>query len=84
MRNKIQLIITGFLQVFFVSVNTYFLAKENYAGVIIASFMISFIWTLNVKKVAFGNWNDRIIYSLSAMGGSLFGLWFSISIDKIL
>lgn len=72
-----KLFTTGFIQVFFVSVNTYFLAKEIYIGVLFAAFMISFIWSFNVKKVAFGTMKDRIIYALGATAGSLFGLWIS-------
>ena len=74
---KASLFITGFIQVYFVSINTYFLAKEMYIGVLFAAFMISLIWSFNVKKVAFGTLSDRIIYSLGATCGSLFGLWSS-------
>ena len=78
--NKIKLFSTGFLQVFFVSANTYFLAREQYMGVAMASFMISFIWTYNVKKVAFGSFWDKIIYSLGATAGALLGLFISKNI----
>jgi hypothetical protein len=79
-----KLFLTGFLQVFFISVNTYFLAKELYVGVIFASFMISFIWTLNVKRISIGTNRDRIIYSLGATIGSLTGLYFSTLISNYL
>jgi hypothetical protein len=70
-----MLFATGFVQVYFVSVNTYFLAKEMYLGVLFAAFMISFIWSFNVKKVAFGSTKDRIVYAIGATLGSLAGLW---------
>jgi hypothetical protein len=73
----LTLFVTGFIQVFFVAINTFFLAKEMYMGVTVASFMISLIWSFNVKKIAFGSFRDRVIYSLGAMCGSLFGLWIS-------
>jgi hypothetical protein len=82
--NKMTLFLTGFIQVYFVAVNTYFLAKEIYLGVFIASFMISLIWSFNVKKVAFGTTLDRIIYSIGATGGSLLGLWSSSFIAKVI
>ena len=60
---KLRLPLTGFVQVYFVSVNTYFLAHEMYAGVLIAAFIISLVWSFNVKKVAFGTWPDRLMYA---------------------
>lgn len=72
-----NLFITGFLQVFFVAINTYFITKQFYIGVAIVSFFISFIWSFNVKKVAFGKMIDRIIYSLGASTGGLIGLILS-------
>lgn len=74
---RFSLFSTGFIQVYFVAVNTYFIANEMYLGVLIASFLISLIWTFNVKKVAFGSTIDRIIYALGATCGSLVGLWSS-------
>lgn len=78
--DRIKLFTTGFLQVFFVSANTYFLAKEQYLGVSVASFMISFIWAYNVKKVAFGGFLDKVIYALGANAGALLGLFVSKNI----
>lgn len=80
MRDEIKLFTTGFIQVFFVAVNTYFLSKEFFLGVFICAFMISFIWSWNVKKVAFGTLMDRIMYALGAAFGSMFGLAVSILI----
>lgn len=74
---KLKLFITGFLQVFFVSANTYFLSKEQYLGVSVASFMVSMIWTYNVKKVVFGGLSDKIIYAFGANAGALLGLFIS-------
>jgi hypothetical protein len=81
---NLSLFFTGFIQVYFVSVNTYFLSKEMYLGVFIAAFMISLIWSFNVKRVAFGTTIDRIIYAFGATFGSLFGLWSSSFIAKII
>ena len=66
-----KLFTTGFLQVFFVVINTYFISKSYLLGIIICGFIISFIWSHNVKKIAFGSEYDRFIYSLGAMSGSL-------------
>lgn len=72
-----KLFITGFLQVFFVSINTYFIANLYYIGIAFVAFAISFIWSFNIKKVAFGTNKDRVIYSLGATIGSLFGTYLS-------
>ena len=66
-----KLFTTGLLQVFFVVINTYFISKGYLLGIIICGFIISFIWSHNVKKIAFGSEYDRFIYSLGAMSGSL-------------
>jgi len=71
---KLPLLITGFVQVYFVSINTCFLAKGMYAGVLVAAFLISWIWTYNVMRVAFGTHTDRIIYAAGASLGSLCAL----------
>lgn len=70
----IKIFFTGFLQVFFVAINTYFITNKQYIGVAIISFIISFIWSFNVKRVAFGTNTDRVVYSLGASLGGLLGL----------
>ena len=72
-----KLFLTGFLQVFFVSCNTYFISKSFYIGVFICGLIISLIWSWNVKKIVFGTFNDRIVYAFGAAFGSLLGLILS-------
>lgn len=79
---KLKLFITGFVQVFFVAINTYFLSKIFYLGVFLCAFMISLVWSWNVKKVAFGTTSDRLIYALGAAFGSIVGLLISTLILK--
>lgn len=69
-----KLFITGFFQVFFVAVNTYFIANSFFFGVFICGVIISLIWSWNVKRIVFGTFRERIIYSLGAGFGSLLGL----------
>ena len=76
-KEKLKLFTTGFIQILFVSVNTVFLAKTYYLGVLFAAFMISYIWSWNVKKVAFGDHLDRLIYAIGAATGSVTGLFIS-------
>lgn len=81
--DRLKLFLTGFTQVFFVAINTYFLSKEFYIGVFICGFIISLIWSWNVKKVAFGTLKDRLFYALGAAFGSLIGLIVSILFFKL-
>ena len=81
---RLSLFSTGFIQVFFVAVNTYFIANELYFGVLIAAFMISLVWSFNVKKVAFGSTTDSVVYAFGATCGSLVGLWSSSFIASVL
>ena len=73
-----KLFITGFLQVFFVAINTYFLTKEFYVGMMVSGFLISFIWTFNVRRVVIGSMADRVVYSLGASIGGLSGLFAGV------
>jgi len=75
MKQNTSLFITGFSQVSLVALNTLLLAKQVIIGVVIVSFLISFIWSFNVKKVAFGSMRDRLVYSAGASVGGLTGLF---------
>lgn len=74
---------TAFMQVFFVALNTWLIAHEYYAPAVVTAFAISFIWTFNVKKVAFGTTKDRITYALGAAIGSGVGLFTTYLIKTL-
>lgn len=76
-KSSLQLFATGLLQVFFVAINTVFLSKSLYLGVGLAAFMISMVWSYNVKKVVFGTTANRVAYATGASAGSLLGLFIS-------
>ena len=71
---NLKLLLSGFLQVYFVAINTVFLAKGLTVGVAFVGFMISFVWSFNVKRIAFGGMKDKLIYSTGAAAGSVLGL----------
>ena len=73
-----NLFLTGFLQVFFVAINTYLISQKSVYGTALAGFVISIIWSFNVKRVAFGTMQDRVIYSFGAGFGSCCGVLISI------
>jgi hypothetical protein len=80
-RVNLELFTTGLIQVILVCLNTYQIAVYAVTksplllvGIVVVGFLISFIWTLNVKKVAFGNLSNRIFYSAGAATGSCIGV----------
>jgi hypothetical protein len=79
-----KLFATAFLQVFFVAGNTLFISKTNYVGVAVFGFAISYLWTMNVKKVTAGTTSERLIYASGAMCGGLAGMFLSSLILKFL
>ncbi len=72
-----QLFLTAYFQVALISANTYFIARGAWVGVAVCSFGISFLWTLNVKRVSASTTADRLAYSTGAMLGGLTGLFVS-------
>lgn len=70
---RIRLALTGFVQVVFVAMNTVFIAHYELLANFLTGFAISFIWSWNVKKVAFGDTADRWFYAVGAAVGSVTG-----------
>lgn len=70
---RLRLAATGFLQVLFVALNTVFISNFFLVGLTATSFAISYIWSHNVKRVAFGDEGDRLSYAAGAALGCLAG-----------
>ena len=79
-----KLFITGFVQVFFVAINTYFISRQFYMGILGCGFMISLIWSWNVKKIAFGTWTDRLYYASGAAFGSVAGAYLGHIVSTLI
>lgn len=75
MKNKINIFTTAFTQVALVAINTWQIANDKILGALIVGFLISLVWTFNVRKVAFGDKLDRVIYATGAMVGTGAGLY---------
>ena len=71
----IRLFLTAYLQVLLVSANTYFISRVAWLGVAVCSFGISYVWTLNVKKISASNLIERVTYAAGAMFGGLTGVF---------
>jgi len=72
-----MLFLTGYVQVVLVTVNMWQIANNKYLTALPVAFAISFLWTLNVKQVAFGKLLERMVYSGGAMVGCLSGIVLS-------
>ena len=66
---RATLAFTGFLQVIFVSMNTVYIMQSAWVALVLTSFCISFIWSGNVKRIAFGDMLDRVVYAFGAAAG---------------
>jgi hypothetical protein len=73
-KDQILLFVTAYFQVLFVGANTCFLAAGKFEHSLITGFLISLLWTLNVRRVAFGGWSDRFIYATGAGMGTVSGM----------
>jgi len=83
LKERLLLFITAVCQVTFVAMNVQFISSHKIMPMLITGFMISFVWTLNIKRVVFGGWWDRIIYATGAMIGTGLGYLISSSIIKL-
>ena len=70
----VWLFFTAYLQVLLVSANTYFISRVSWIGIAICSFGISYVWTMNVKRISVSSFADRMAYASGAMLGGLTGV----------
>jgi len=64
-----RLFITAFLQVAMVSANTYFISRLAWIGIAACGFGISYLWTVNVRKISASTTRERLAYASGAMLG---------------
>ena len=76
-RERFSLFATAFVQVALVSLNTVLLASGRTGLSIGVAFMISYVWTFNVKRAAFGSQGEKLIYSAGAASGAAVGLYIA-------
>ena len=74
MKSHILNFATGATQVSLVVSNTWQIANEKYIGAIIVGFLISLVWTFNVRAAAFGTIKQRLTYCAGAATGTALGL----------
>ena len=71
---RIKIFLTAYIQVCLIAIQTVFLARNAVLGVAVAGFLISFVWTFNVRNVAFSGLAEKLIYSSGASLGGVSGL----------
>lgn len=72
------------VQVAAVAANTVFLQANAVAAILISSYLISYTWTRNVKRLAFGTELDRHVYAASCMIGAAIGWAVARTIQHLL
>jgi len=73
----VKLYLTGLVQVALVSLNTVLLSKGRTGLSIVVAFLISYVWTFNVKRAAFGSQAEKLVYSGGAASGAAVGLYIA-------
>jgi hypothetical protein len=76
-KSLIWLFFTGYIQIILIAINTWQIANGKWLGASGVSFAISLVWTLNVKKIAFGGWTERITYSVGGALGCFSGMFIT-------
>lgn len=69
-----KLFFRAYFQTALVSISTILISKEILFGVFIVGFVLSLLWTFNISTLAFSTKKEKIIYSLGAAFGSVFGI----------
>ena len=69
-----KLFFRAYFQTALVSISTILISKEILFGVFIVGFVLSLLWTFNISTLAFSTNKEKIIYSLGAAFGSVFGI----------
>lgn len=77
MKDKLILFSTGMLQVTFVAMNVNFISHSKIFLMLATGWIISWLWSSNVRKISFGTMNDRIVYPTGAMVGTGIGYFIS-------
>lgn len=80
----ISIFLSSSLQIFFVSVNTILISREMIIQAGICGFLLSLVWTFNIKRIAIASWGERISYCLGAGLGTSGGIFFIKTLREII
>jgi len=68
-----KLFLTSFFQIALVAMNTVLITKGYVIGIFGVSFMISYLWTMNVAKISVSTQIQKLTYATGAGCGAVCG-----------
>lgn len=74
MKEHYKLFMSSTVQIFLVSCNTYLIANSFVISAGIIGFLLSYVWSYNIKRIAISTQKERIIYCLGAGTGTTIGV----------
>ena len=80
MKTYIHTFLLAYVQVALIAVNTWQIANAKIMGAVVVGFLISLVWSFNVRRVSICDWKTRIIYCTGAALGTASGLLATTSI----
>ena len=80
--NNLKLFLSAMLQIFLVSTNTYLVANGFMISAGIIGFLLSWVWSWNIKRIAISSNTERFIYCLGAGMGTTLGVAFMTYMKK--
>lgn len=81
---KFKIFLSSVIQVNMVAMNVVFITNRMVIPMLITGFLISLIWTFNIKKIVAGNMSESIIYALGAMVGTGIGYYAAHILKNII
>ena len=75
-QHLVSIFLSSLLQIFFVSVNTILISKEMVIQAGVCGFLLSLVWTFNIRRITIASWGERISYCLGAGIGTSSGIIF--------
>lgn len=79
-----KIFLTALTQVSLVAMNVVFISKGMIIPMLITGFLISLLWTFNIKKIVSGNIYESLIYATGAMCGTGLGYYLANLLKEIL
>lgn len=83
-KDRVILFFAALVQVSFVAMNVNFISAGKVIPMLVTSFMVSLVWTLNVQKISIGSTTDRIYYATGAALGTGIGYFISHGLNDYL
>jgi len=83
-KHLFSIFFSSLLQIFFVSVNTILISREMLIQAGVCGFLLSLVWTFNIRRITIASWGERISYCLGAGIGTSSGIMFIKLIREVI